>query len=422
MRWQDNCYRPTLERLEQRDLPATAILSGGYLYVTSTTHHEFVTVSQSNGNLSVANTPISIGASKVASVSASRVNKVVVYAYGGDDVINLRPSAATTVIKDSYIYAYGGSNDVFGGSGSNYIVADGDGHNVLNGFTGNDYLAAGSPTDVLNGGGGFDWYYEPFNPTYPFVNGEHVSDIKQGLSPSCQTNAALAEAVQQGFNFSNSIRYLGNATYQVSLFGGAVHENVTFNGWYNDQEPAPTTSGEFWPILMYRARMESLGINPAASYTQAQWDNFNNSKGGSVYSVASAIYAFTGRDGNFSTMTASSPQTLMAELAQGDYLVASSVNGDGTTADGIVRDHAYALMSVYYQGGMWKVQLYNPWGFDSTNGRTIEALAGGTPKNMGFITISWSQFVTSSNFQGVTLAKVTSAQSAYFKSLSGNRE
>src|SRR4051812_7746995 len=103
MRWQDNHYRPTLELLEKRDLPATALLSNGYLYVTATGSHEFITVAQNNGRLSVSNTPISVGSSKVSSVSVIQVNKVVVYAYGGGDVINLRASAATTVTKPSYV-------------------------------------------------------------------------------------------------------------------------------------------------------------------------------------------------------------------------------------------------------------------------------------------------------------------------------
>ena len=66
MRWQDTHYRPTLELLEQRDLPASAVLSSGYLYITSTTHHEFVTVSQNGGRLSVSGTGITVGSSKVS--------------------------------------------------------------------------------------------------------------------------------------------------------------------------------------------------------------------------------------------------------------------------------------------------------------------------------------------------------------------
>jgi hypothetical protein len=403
MRWQYNHYRPTLELLEKRDLPTTAVLTGGYLYVTSTAHHEFVTVSQHNGQISVAHASISIGNSKVSSVSAARVTKVVVNAYGGNDVVNLRPSAATTVTKDSYIYVARGHNQVFGGSGSNYIVADSAGYNTLNGWTGNDYLA-GSGTDVLNGGGGFDQFYRPFNTTSPFVNGAHVGDVKQGYSPSCQTDAALAEAVAQGYNFANSIHYLGNSEYDVALYGGSKHEKVYFNGWFNDQDPVPTVPGEYWAILMYRARLELLGIDPHASYSEAQWDALNRSSGGALYSVADSIYTFTGRNAVYLSMNSVTPQALKTDLAHGDYVVVSSVPGGGATADGIVRDHAYAVLSVYYQGGMWKVQLYNPWGFDSIGGKTIESLSGSPPKNLGFITVSWSQFVNTVNFMSLTVA------------------
>src|SRR5260221_14710108 len=136
MRWQDNHYRPTLELLEKRDLPATALLSGAYLYVTSTNAHEYVSISQSNGRLSVHNTLISEGSSKVSSVAATSIAKVVVYAYGSYDVVNLRVSAATTVTKNSYIYVGGAYTQVYGGNGSNYIVGGTGGPNTLTGGAG----------------------------------------------------------------------------------------------------------------------------------------------------------------------------------------------------------------------------------------------------------------------------------------------
>jgi hypothetical protein len=404
MRWQATHYRPTLELLEQRDLPTTAVLSGGYLYITSNTSHAFITVAQNNGRLSVAGTSISVGSAKVGSVSTSQVKQVVVYAYGGGDVINLRPSAATTVTVGSYIYLGRGYNQAFGGSGSNYIVADSSGHNTLNGYTNTDYLAAGSPTDTLNGGSGFNWFYYPYSATTPFINGEHVSDIKQGNSPSCQTDAALAEAVQQHYNFANNIHYLGSGQYRVDLFGGTKHETISFNGWYNSQDPTPTVPGEFWTVLMYRARLESLGIDPTKSYSESQWDTINRNDNGALYSVADSIYAFTGKHATFVNLAHINPYVLQSDLAHGDYVVVSSVPGSGATSDGIVRDHAYAVLSVYYQGGMWKVQLYNPWGFDSVGGKTIESLSGKPATNLGFITVSWSQFSNTNNFLAVTVA------------------
>jgi len=418
MRCLDNQYRPTLELLEKRDLPSMAELSGHLLYITSTTAHDYITVSESNGRISVQNTPIHVGSAKVSSVAASTVSKVVIYAYGGGDVINLRPSEATTVIKPTYIYAGGGHNLVYGGSASNYIVGGG-GYNTLTGGASTDYIA-GSATDTFHGGGGFDWFYRTINTTHPFVNGEQVSDLRQGKAPSCQSDAALAEAVKQGFNFANSIHYVGSGTYDVTLDGGHVRERVAFNGWYNSFDPVPAAAGEYWTILMYRARLEKFGINPNVYYTPSQWDALNRSTGSKLYSVANAISTFTGRAASFGPITA--PRVMATELARGDYLVATTPPGGGATSDGIIRDHLYAVMAIYYQNGMWKVRLYNPWGFDSIGGRTIEALAGGTPQNRGFITISWWQFINSNNFQGVTHASATAAQTAYFRSLSGTRE
>ena len=405
MRWQNNNYRPTLELLEKRDLPASAMLSGGYLYITSTASHEFVTVAEANGQLGVANTWINAGGQWVATVSAAQVKTVAVYAYGGGDVINLRPSAATTVTTNSYIVVYGGNNQVFGGAGQNYIAAgDSAGYNQFYGWTNTDYLAAGSPTDQLTGGGGFDWFYQPFNPWNAFVNGEHVSDVKQGYSPSCQTCAALAEAVDQGFNFGNSMRYLGNSEYDISLYGGAQHETVNFNGWYNSSEPQPTVSGEFWTVLMYRARLESLGIDPSQSYADWQWDQANQQMGGRIYSVGDALYAFTGQQTVYGSMNELTPVGVANALGQGQFVIVSSDPGSGITSDGIVRDHAYAVLNCYYHNGQVLVQMYNPWAFDSMYGITIESLAGGTPQNLGFITLTWQQFVNSANFQGFTWA------------------
>jgi hypothetical protein len=422
MRWIDNHYRPTLELLEKRDLPATAFLSGGYLYVTSTNAHEYVSVSESNGRLSVSNTLITDGSSRVSSIADTRVAKVAVYAYGNNDVVNLRMSAATIVAKDTYIYVGGAYTQVYGGKGSNYIAGGTGGHNIFTGGAGTDFLAAGSATDTLNGGGGFDWYYRPITTGAPFAGSLVVGDVKQGQVPSCQSDAALAEAVKQGFQFTNSIHYLGASTYNVSLYGGSVHEHVVFNGWYNSGDPIPTASGEYWTILMYRARLEYLGINPNQSFTQGQWDTFNRNDDGKLYSVSDAIAAFTGRSSAFSPMSHFTPQGLQASLAHGDYLVATTPPGSGVNSDGIAYDHAYAVMAVYFEGGMWKVRLYNPWGFDSAGGRTIESLSGKPPTNKGFITLSWAQFTNPRNFQGITQAVANAAQVAYFRTLAGTRE
>jgi hypothetical protein len=173
---------------------------------------------------------------------------------------------------------------------------------------------------------------------------------------------------------------------------------------------------------MYRARLQYLGVNPNASYTEAQWDAINTSDQGKLYSVSDAVAAFTGRTSIYAAMGSIAPQTMAADLARGDIFLASTPPGSGVNSTGIAYDHTYAVMAVYYQNGIWKVQLYNPWGFDSANGLTIESLSGEPATNLGFITLSWAQFVSSQNFVGYTQAVANAAQVAYFMSLSGNRE
>jgi Ca2+-binding RTX toxin-like protein len=420
MRQSANHYRPTLELLERRDLPTTAVLSGGHLYIRGTAGRDVITVSQSHGQITVSGTLITVGRTRVSHVSASRVHDIVVYGYGGGDLINLRPSAATAVTKYATIYSGRGHNTIFGGNGGNTIYAGG--HDVVNGGAGVDHLAARSSADVLNGGGGLDYFYRPFTASAPVVAGGRVSDVKQGQSPSCQADAALAAAVKEGYNFAGHIRYLGHSTYDVSLYGGRVHEHVVFNGWYTEDDPVPAVAGEFWTILEYRARLMHLGINPNVNHTMAQWNALDRSTHGRLYAVGDALTTFTGRTTMFTVMTRNSAQTLHSELARGDFLVVSTPPGSGFSADGIARDHAYAVMAVYYQSGTWKVRLYNPWAFDSAGERTLDAAAGTRPRNDGFITLTWARFVSMRNFQGVTRAAAPAAYTAYFRRLGGTRE
>jgi hypothetical protein len=405
MRWQNNHYRPTLELLEQRDVPTTATLSGGYLYVMGTSGSDYITISQSSNRISVSSTAITVGSSRYSSIDAGYVNKVVVYGYAGNDVINL-----TGLRKDAYVYGGSGNDQIYGGAGTNYLDG-GSGYSTVVGGSGTNYLV-GNGHDHLVGGTGFNWYYEPINAYAPFVSGETVSDVKQGRSPSCQSDAAIAEAVKEGYNFANNIHYVGNYTYRVDLFGGSTYRYVTFNGWYNDNDPIPTASGEYWTILLQRAREEYFGINPNLSYTTAQWDAMNRNTGYRLYSVTDALYAFTGRNSAFMPMSTANPYTLRDALARGAYLVASSPNGSGFSGDGIAYDHAYAVMAVYYSGGGWWVRLYNPWGFNIGIGSSTN----------GFITLPWSKFVNPLNFHGYTLGQGTAAQVAYFQRVGAGRE
>jgi Calpain family cysteine protease/RTX calcium-binding nonapeptide repeat (4 copies) len=370
-------FRPMIEPLEHRELPAGSVLAyitGGNLYVVGSSGNDSITVTQNNNQISVAGTSIGTNTGYVPSVSTSSFAKLYIYGMGGNDNINF-----STVKVDTTVYT----------------------------GTGNDVIRCGTGNDTVYNGGGFNTIDRPYNPSAPIIGGLSVSDIDQGSAPLCQTMSALAEAVQEGYNFANDITYLGNNYYQVKLHGLPT-QRVLYDGWTTSNDPAPTRTGEFWTILMQRARLQAYGINPNQNYTTAQWNTFNTNTGGKLYSIGQAIADFTGCASTMNNVASLTPQQLQAALAAKQYVIAQSRQVNNyLSSDGIVGNHAYAVMKVYYQGGMWKVQLYNPWGVDSLNGRTIDSLdTSKSASNDGYITLSWQQFTSSANFANLFIGKV----------------
>lgn len=409
-------FRPTLETLERRDLMAgglQAMLANGYLYVQDAQAHDFIGVAESAGQVSVSvngsPVPISTDRGGAWSVAAGAIRDVAVYSYGGAAVIDLEQSQATPLTVGAVVYAYGGQNMVIGGAGDNVLYGIGGG-NTLEGGGGTNYLIDASPlapADTLIGGSGFNWYYRPIAVGSPFAGGAQVADIQQGQSPTCQTLAALAEAASQGYNFGQDITYTGNNLYQVQLHDGSAAQTVYFDGYRSDNDPVIRGgSTDFWQVLEVRARLQELGINPYLNYTQAQWDQLNAQTSGRLYSVDSALTAFTGQTSFYHTIDQASPAGLAASLAHGADLVAtSSGTGSSIGPDGIIGDHAYSVLAVYWQDSVWKVELYNPWGVDSVDGRTLDAQADGAPaSNDGYITLTWAQFVDPADFHGYSQA------------------
>ena len=138
-----------------------------------------------------------------------------------------------------------------------------------------------------------------------------------------QTVAALAAAAHQRYDFSKNIRYLGYNVYEVKLFGNLTTQKVRFDGWTSDQDPR-MTGGEFWQVLMQRARLQALGIDPTREYTPAEWDAWNTRTAGRLYSISDAILNFTGATASYKAISTANALTLQAALAHGDYLVAQS--------------------------------------------------------------------------------------------------
>jgi hypothetical protein len=366
-------FRPVVEPLEQRDLLSAvhAFVSGGNLYVVGAAGANYLQVSDANHRLSVTGIPITVSNTHVNSIDDSTINKVFVYGNAGNDYIDLG-----TVKNDAAIYC-------------------GDG---------NDTIRCGLGNDTVVPGGGFDRVFRPFVADQPAVNGVAVSDIRQGQNPLCQTDAALAEAVNQGENFAADIHYQGNDVYDVKLPGNTQDQRVYFDGWTTPNDPVETNS-EFWPVLLQRARLQSLGIDPSVPHTYAQWSQLNQQSNGKLFSINDTLAYFTGRATSYQGIGSVTPQGLQASLASGADIVAQSQSGY-VSPDGIIGNHTYALLAVYNDAGAWKVRLYNPWGMDRENGATIDSLdRSHATANDGFITLSWAQFTNMVNFRGIVVAR-----------------
>ncbi len=361
-------YRPTLESLESRELLAVqAFVTSGTLNVVGSSSSDFILISQTNQQISVLGTQINVNGARATSVNAGSISRLMVYGNGGNDFISL-----ATVTNEANIYGGQGDDYIRCGTGKSEVVRD----------------------------GGFDRVFRPFSPSAAVVNGATDADIRQGDAPLCQTHAALAAAAKQGHNFANDIRYLGNNWYEVKLYGNLATQRVYFDGWTTNVDPIQSSPGEFWTVLMQRARLQALGIDPRRAYTDAEWDDWNRKTGGRLYSVGEAIYHFTGSYPTFNAIAAAKPQTLQAALAHGDYLVAQSADAY-ITADGIIGNHAYTITAVYYHAGAWKIRLFNPWAIDRDDGTTLDALDKTRPAaNDGYLTLTWAQFTRPANFLG----------------------
>jgi hypothetical protein len=401
MSLQPSTYRPTIEPLEDRTLPATTIqasLVSGVLNVQGTDAGDYLRVTQSSGRISVYNTQITVGSTKVDSVDAAAVTKVTMNGLGGNDTL-----IASTVTKDATIYGGAGNDSLYGGLANDYLDG-GAGVDTIYGNAGNDRLVSGTTIgerDTLLGGAGFDRFFRPTRQGSPVVNGVQATDVRQGESPLCQTLAALAEGASQGRNFATDITWLGGNQYGVKLYGNMTTQKVVFDGWTTEEDAVVSYTGEFWAVLMQRARLKALGVDPMVDHSTTQWNSINTATNGRLFSIKEALYNFTGKMPIYAVIGAATPQALQTALGRGDYLVAQSHDGgDLINSAGIVRNHAYAITRVYYEGGTWKIKLYNPWGTDRENGSTIDSLSGAAAANDGYITLSWAQFVSTANFKG----------------------
>lgn len=387
----------------------SASMDGGVLTIFGTASADTITVR------SVGNAMIVTGPSGVSVFAYSSVSRIVVQAGVGNDRVDLSGIVAQTIGQllvgiPAEIFAGGGDDSVTGWRGSDTIrggggndqlrggwgddtLIGGSGGDTLYGDDGEDVLIGGGGSDRLYGGPGRNTYRDVFNPTQWAVNGMNREDVQQGTGGTCTLLATLAAVASRGV-LNSRVSYLGNSQYRVQLYTRGflgigvkvTYQTVTFDGTWYDHDAQPTRGrdslgqpsgalvGDFWTTLFQRAVLQERGVNWRDPATMENWS----------WELHHAHFTLLGDDKEAGLST---PATLRSQLLSGEILTAGTRSA---TNAGIVKDHAYAVLSVYRTTGGWRVQLYNPHGFDGTSG----AIWG---QNDGFLDIPWNTFAA--NFE-----------------------
>jgi hypothetical protein len=365
--------RLSLEALEDRSVPTTASFANGVLSVFGTESAERITVRQDGSRITVEG---------VGWIDASRVNSVVIKAYGGNDTVDCR-----TLTKSTRMEGGSGNDLLMGGSAGDNIYGGydndklfgGGGYDYLYGEDGNDFMDDGnrSGNESVDGGAGYD-----FNADVWAIGGATYTDIVQQGSPTCSFMASLA-AVAKGYansvNFANWIRYDGHSDgtpyYTVWFRSGAgwTTQQVTFDGavqWADAgtavSQPTKVAEGEYWVLLMQRAWKQMHGNDGIA------WPH-------------EAMAALTGSTGSwYRTITDSLKDTLRSAVSSGKAIVAAT---GSNPASPLVGNHAYTVLATWGTNSNFWVQVRNPWGKDGPNGAVEGA-------DDGVFWVRWDTFKT----------------------------
>ncbi|WP_020468609.1 hypothetical protein [Zavarzinella formosa] len=449
-----------LEPLEGREVPAamTGVLSGTTLTIEGTESSDTIVARVQSGQVSFSGVTIRDGRRFTDTIPLKSLQSLVVRAQGGNDVVNVSALNIPT-----QIWGGNGNDQITGGSNRDTIYGD-PGNDTIRGNAGNDWLVGGEGNDVIYGGVGDDWitgdpgndhlYGEAGNDRISGGDGRDTlsggagtdqldgSGFGTGLSNSAanfdvyqddfSTAAAISNSdtaqpqpVKKGdFNqtgmlavFSalsatdirNSIKSLGGRQYQVTLKGDNKTVKVEFDGTWTDNDPSPiaTSTAEFWPILLFRARLQSFGINPTQYYTDAQWTKMNTDSKGKLFDPADALRQFTGRTVSTKSGSQLDFATVQLLLSQKHAGVAVAYSGpvNQVNSTGITAGISYSIRQVIVDptGRKW-IQLYNPQGVDTQTGKRVDNNPYMPKGNDGLITLSWDDFRKTTNFSKVVFA------------------
>jgi Ca2+-binding RTX toxin-like protein len=450
----------SVEPLEGREVPATATLSGSSLIIDGTNSDDSIIVRQANGKISVDGTPIRDRWQQSPSIDATRIRQVVIRAQAGNDTINFATLKVPAMVwggaGNDRIYAgngddvaygdqgndtiLGGSGDdwlvggdgndqVWGGAGSDWISGD-NGNDSLSGDAGDDSLSGGEGRDSLSGGSGndlldghgfglgsayadrnFDSYQDEFDLWRPIplsvTTATKFPSLQKGEFENTGFLAALAALSPA--DVKAMIHVVAKGTYDVYLPGDRRTIRLTFDGTWNDNDPKPFngSSPGFAMILLNRARLISLGIDPNRYYSKADWDAQNTRTGGRLYDPADALRQFTGRTVSRALPSVADFATLKNRLDRGAAAVAFSFRANAPMTNGslVSANTNYVVRRLFTDssGRQW-VELFNPLGVDVGDGRLMDNAPGAVRQNDGVVTMTWNDFRRVSSFTALLIA------------------
>src|SRR5262245_52138679 len=178
-RRQPRCNALECERLEDREVPATAVLAGGTLTVTGDANDDRLRIFTDGVNRTVLDETVQIGTFASAAVTSIPVTSLT-----GNDTIIIDPNIAQPATID----ADGGMNKLVAGGGTTSLTS----------ATANDALFGGAGANSFNGDGGFNNLYKVKPTDSAVLNpGDQVLvAVPTGMAPSPPQQTITAAEVQ----------------------------------------------------------------------------------------------------------------------------------------------------------------------------------------------------------------------------------
>lgn len=260
-------FRPTLESLEHREVPAgiTTDYRNGVMTVFGTGSADSIVVKQVGTYLQAQG--VTGGTTTTKYYTASAVTQVVVVGEAGNDTITVSSLLNVT----TRLYGGWGNDTILGGNAVD-LIWGGDGGDRLFGRGGNDTLFGGADADALDGGAGTNKLYQ--NAVLRVHNVDSIEQQVVTLVNQARVNAGLAPlAVNAQLSSAARWHSANMANFSNSIGANSAMQHTLLGSWL----PTVTTRLDYAGYAAYF----TYGENIAYGYETAQavFDAWMNSAG-----------------------------------------------------------------------------------------------------------------------------------------------